>query len=221
MKKDFLRWLCFSGIIILFSTGCVLPTVTLQMVDRSAQGPKILFADDFSNTISGWKTFKNDKAVVEYAQGGLRLWVNQLNYEYWSTPGKKFNNIVVSVDASKIDGPDNNHYGLLCRYQNEKNYYAFLISSDGYYGIARVVGGVPVLLGHDRMVNSEVIQQGSSKNQIQATCRGNELSLLVNNQALLTVKDDQFLNGDVGIIAGTYDQPGVNILFDNFVAYQP
>ena len=208
-----------SGLFL--SVACTLPVFTSSRIDSSTHTARIVFADDFSNKLSGWKVLNQDNAFVAYEQNGLHIQVNRPNYTYWSTPGKRYANVVLSVDALKIGGPDNNYYGLICRYQDEKNYYGFLISSDGYYGITRIKEGQIVLLGHDRMVNSDLIQKGTSSNSLQAACKGNQLTLLVNNQALLTVQDEQFLSGDVGVIAGTYNQPGTDILFDNFVAYQP
>jgi len=35
------------------------------------------------------------------------------------------------------------------------------------------------------------------------------------------VNDDDFTSGDVGILAGSFDKPGSDIYFDNFVVYKP
>jgi hypothetical protein len=47
------------------------------------------------------------------------------------------------------------------------------------------------------------------------------LILWVNGQKLSVVRDGDFLHGDVGVIAGTNENAGVDILFDNFVVYNP
>ena len=43
----------------------------------------------------------------------------------------------------------------------------------------------------------------------------------MNGQQLIQVQDAEFTAGDVGLIAGTYDVPGTDIRFDNFIVYQP
>jgi hypothetical protein len=52
-------------------------------------------------------------------------------------------------------------------------------------------------------------------------CIGDTLTLFVNDQQLAQVRDNEFPSGDVGLIAGTYDTPGTDIRFDNFVVYKP
>ena len=68
---------------------------------------------------------------------------------------------------------------------------------------------------------SDVIRQGGVVNHIQAVCEGNRLSLTVNDTLLTEVVDDSFSEGKVGLIAGSYEDPGVNVLFDNFQVVQP
>jgi hypothetical protein len=43
----------------------------------------------------------------------------------------------------------------------------------------------------------------------------------VNGIQLFEVTDSDFSSGDVGVIAGAYDTPGVEILFDNFAVLKP
>ena len=33
--------------------------------------------------------------------------------------------------------PDNNAYGVICRYTDLQNFYVFLVSADGYYAIGK------------------------------------------------------------------------------------
>ena len=71
------------------------------------------------------------------------------------------------------------------------------------------------------MEYSEKIQQGNELNVISADCIGSTLALYVNGTQLISVKDDSFSSGDVGLIAGTFDTPGTDIHFDNFIVRQP
>ena len=34
-------------------------------------------------------------------------------------------------------GPDDNDFGIICRYIDDNQFYYAIISSDGYYGIVR------------------------------------------------------------------------------------
>ncbi|NJN80226.1 MAG: hypothetical protein HC797_07025, partial [Anaerolineales bacterium] len=43
----------------------------------------------------------------------------------------------------------------------------------------------------------------------------------VNGFQVAQAQDSTLTSGDVGILAGTFDTPGVDIVFDNFVVLQP
>jgi len=196
-----------------------------EMTPAVQVNEKILFQDDFSDTESGWDRVKGENgSLTDYVDGRYRILVNDTNTDIWANPGKHFTgDIVVEVDAVKNGGPDDNDFGVLCRYQDVDNYYGFYISSDGYVGIARIKDGDAEMLTDDgSMFQDDAIAQGSGAlNHIKASCVGDELSLTVNGKHVLTVHDSTFTDGDVGLIAGTFDEPGADILFDNFVVRRP
>ncbi len=142
--------------------------------------------------------------------------------DLWANPGKSFQaDVRIEVDATKTDGPDDNDLGVICRYQDASNYYYFLISSDGYAVIARVLDGNQEYISADSMVSTDAIHQGDATNHIRADCVGSSLALYVNGVQVATVSDSSFSRGDVGLIAGTFSEPGTDILFDNFYVYKP
>lgn len=211
--------------------GAVLVCILLSAcsaVEKYLQNPtpavisgSVLFADDFTSEVNNWKTWSEPDAMVVYQAGGLHFLINQPDKIFWSRPGYKFSDVLVQVDAIKVGGPENNHFGVICRMTDEQNFYAFLISSDGYAGILKSVDGQMSLLNSTALQYSADIRQGPSLNQITAGCDGNNLSLAINGQPAFQVTDDTFVRGDVGLIAGTYQEIGVEILFDNLVVLQP
>jgi hypothetical protein len=62
---------------------------------------------------------------------------------------------------------------------------------------------------------------GSTTNHIQVKCLGSSLTLSANGKVLADVSDTDFAAGDVGLIVGTYDTSGADVLFDNFVVTKP
>jgi len=60
----------------------------------------------------------------------------------WSVANFPTQDIEISVQTQKISGPNDTNFGILCRYQDKDNYYSFLISSDGYYGILKMQDGL-------------------------------------------------------------------------------
>jgi hypothetical protein len=186
------------------------------------QTGKYLYKDDFSKPTSGWETFSDkNNSLITYQANGLRILINQSQTDLWTQPGKKFKDSWQEVDAIKLNGPDNNHFGLICRYQNRDNFYAFLISSDGYSGVVKMKDGKMSILGDGSMEYNQSIHQGQLLNHLRAGCIGPILILLVNDEKLLVRQDGDFSSGDIGLIAGSYEKPGVDIFFDNFAVYKP
>lgn len=181
----------------------------------------VLFKDDFSDTSSGWDRVDVSEGVTDYADGVYRIWVNTDSTDVWANPGLNFNDTTIEVEATKVGGPDDNDFGVICRYEDESNFYSFIVSSDGYYAIVRVLDGTQEILGEEDMMPSDTINLGNATNDIMADCIGSTLTLYVNGSQLISANDSSFSSGDVGLLAGTFDTPGTDIHFDNFVVRQP
>jgi hypothetical protein len=212
--------LAFFTLISIFLVGCqaeVLAADDLPWVREQ----KVLFKDGFSHPTGGWRTFEDSLSFAGYKNGGFRLSAKVPHYQFWSVPGLNFRDAVIYTHAQKLGGPDDNMFGVLCRYQDSSNYYAFVIGSDGYYGIYKMVSGQQSLVAQEHMDFSEKIQRGGQENKIMALCKDDQLALVVNDSTLLLVEDDTFSHGDVGLIVGNFSEPGVDVLFDDFVVIKP
>ncbi len=197
------------------------PTSTFRPAITQTPSSSVLFFDDFSDPSSGWDRVNVKDGVSDYSSGHYRILVNTAKSDVWANPGLKFSDVRVDVYAEKVKGDDDNDFGVICRYQDNENFYFFVISSDGYYGIGKVVNGEQSSIGLDSMSPSPYIFKGSTTNHIRADCVGSQLSLYVNTYLLGEYEDTQFTSGDVGLLAGTFDKPGVEIYFDDFRVSQP
>ncbi len=182
---------------------------------------EILFYDDFSNMESGWNRVAAASGESDYADGMYRILVNETNLDIWAKPGLTLMDAVIEVDAIKVGGERDNHFGIVCRVLGANNFYTFMISSDGFYGIGKVNGADYSLIGTSAMQPSEAVFQGSAFNHLRATCIGDTLTMYVNNQKVAQVQDSEYTFGDVGLIAGSFEHPGVDIRFDNFSVRKP
>jgi hypothetical protein len=192
------------------------PAITPQLT------PKILFFDDFSDPTSGWDQVDETDYTTNYYDGAYRIKIDTEMSDSWANPGvREFTDVIVEVTATKNSGPEDNDFGLICRYQDTNHFYYGVISSDGYYGILKVTSESTDILGHDNLVYSDLIKQGSVTNTLRFECVGNELTLFTNEQLLDKQIDSEYSTGNVGLIAGTYNTPGADILFDNFTVYSP
>jgi hypothetical protein len=189
------------------------PTIGLE------SGDEIIF-DDFSDSDSGWPTYNGVDGYARYQADAYRIYVDLPNDRLEMTRGFDIADVYLEATASKVGGADDNLMGLVCRYQDRNNFYFFIISSDGYYGVGKVVGGVYQLVD-GKMLPSQVIKKGASTNNLEATCDGSSFDFWVNGTELASFEDETFQSGDIGMMAGTYTISGTDTLFDDFGAYLP
>lgn len=191
-------------------------------VQPAAESGELVFEDDFSGSPKGWGTLGREGGNIGFEYEGMVITVNLPQYLFWSVNGDKYSDTQIDVDAVLLSGPTNDALGVICRFQDNDNYYGFMISHDGYYGIYKMIDGQMVMPSAEGNMNfSEVIRQGGVVNHIQVVCKDDILSLTVNDVLLAEVQDDSFSQGQIGLIAGAYDTPGVRVLFDNLRVTQP
>ena len=213
--KKMKRWPEFSWCFILLTLAACTPTA------KQPQAGNVLFRDDFSNSKSGWDRASADNGSTGYVNGTYQIFVDDVNSDFFANPYLNFVDTRVEVEAVKLAGDDNNNFGVICRYKDAKNFYAGLITSDGYVGIIKMAGGNYRVLGRDMLIKHPAVNQGEAKNFIRLDCIGQEFILYVNEQPVEYQTDAEWVSGDVGLLAGSFDSPGVRIAFDNFVVYKP
>jgi len=184
-----------------------------------------LLQDDFSGEKDcGWALYNGGGVTSEISEGKLGISNSIAGKISWVNANRNFDDVIITTQARQVQGPNDNAYGVICRYQNEENFYIFLISGDGFYAIGKYQSGSPqiqYLSGEGQYVYSDVINQGAATNELKASCVGNELSLSVNGIALESVSDPTFVTGDIGMGASTF-QPGTAVIeFDSIRVIAP
>ncbi|MFZ5819851.1 MAG: hypothetical protein ACOYYJ_08110 [Chloroflexota bacterium] len=218
-------------VLLLTSLACALVSNLPGLGDPGAISPDqpsdVLFQDDFSDTSSGWDQYSDSEGLTDYENGAYRIRVDATEYTYWANPGQAAlpGDVRVEVDASKAGGPDANDFGVICRYREgdgAADFYQFAVTSDGYAGIVLVIANDQTVLSQDALLQPyDIINQGEASNHITAECIGSTLTLYVNGVQVDSVTDTTLTSGDVGLIAGSYDESGVDIRFDNFMVTRP
>jgi len=209
--------------IMLVLALATLACLSSAKIDPNAASGSVLFKDDFSKKSGGWDQVTADEGVTDYASDGYRILVNEINYYLWANPNEmKFADTRIEVDASKVAGPDANDIGIICRYVDTENFYFLTISSDGYFSVSKIVAGEENLVGMEELQFDDTnIHTGNTSNHLRADCVGSKLSLYANGTLLVEVEDTDLAEGNVGLIAGTWDTSGTDILFDNFQVIKP
>lgn len=184
------------------------------------RGELLPWGDDFSNPASGWKTESDSSAEVAYQDGVMRVFVKTPNGLAWASAGRAFSDFRLTVEATQVAGPDDNEYGVLVRMQDSDHFYLFSISGDGYYLVSKYDGKERKNLTGD-WSTSDAIHQGTATNILEVTCQGGAMIFVVNGVQLARVEDTGYRSGDIGLYAGTFFEPNVEVHFDNLRVEQP
>jgi hypothetical protein len=194
------------------------PTPLETPEPRPTPTMEISFQDNFDMAM-GWYTFESDRYRMEFKGGGYHIYNNMLNTAVNSIRTKNFSDVYLEVDAVRVSGAPNAYYGLVCRFQDDGHYYALVLGSDGFYGIARSSGSSPEFITRPPSPN-DAIKGGFNVNRIGASCYGDKLALYANGVKLVEVTDKSFTSGFIGLVVGTTSVEGVEVNFDNFTVYK-
>ncbi|MGC9346986.1 MAG: hypothetical protein ACP5JG_02505 [Anaerolineae bacterium] len=181
-----------------------------------------IIADDFARPNPAWARFDTEQGAV-YALAG-ELYVEDRGKGtavYSPLVGHKYEDVVVDVQVRHVQGSVDNWMGVLCRHQDEEDYYMLAISADGYYLILKVIDGVATPLAGPEY--SDVIRSGKAENTLRARCRGSMLTLWVNDALLATRSDNGIAEaGTVALFADAVQRNEIVVAaFDNFVMAEP
>ena len=204
------RWLV-AGLVILvaFASGC------------GEKGEQLPWADDFSDSASGWLAESDASASVEYQDGAMRVLVKSPNSLAWASAGRELDDFRLSVEATQVSGPDDNEYGVLTRMKDPDHFYRFSISGDGYYLVSKYDGEQWETLSGDDWALSDAIRSGNATNLLEVVCQGTTMVFSVNGVRLAEVTDGSYSHGDIGLYAGSFFEPDVEVHFHNLRADSP
>jgi hypothetical protein len=197
----------------------VLAIGTLACSLGSSEG-NILYEDDFSNDSSGWDVYSDEDGATEYYEGVYRITVNTESMFYWANPYQNFEDVIIEVTASKSTGGDDMQYGIICKHTDIDNWYALIITADGYAAIRKRYQGSDLDFITD-FVEAPMVNTGRATNSLRAECVGSRLALYVNGELAIETNDSDLTGGDAGLMVGTFEQPFAEALFDNFVVRKP
>ncbi len=175
----------------------------------------LLYSEDFSSSKSGWTYTSDEYFMKSFKNGIYHLTVVPADYWTWvGGPSRlNFTDFILEIEATKEEGPDDNVFGIVVRKIDVDNYYAFLLSSDGYYQIAKKENNSWSYVSE--WVKSSDIKTGNSTNLIKVTAKSDKLALYANGVKLTDYNDSSFAYGGVGLYVGTQSEGNVTIGFDN------
>jgi hypothetical protein len=149
--------------------------------------PGVLYQDNFDTADSAkdWDIFDDGTISAAVADGQLEVGVKALSATgTWSGLNFTFEDFTLDVDATKVDGPDDNGIIIIFRMADKQNYDRFDISSDGYYSLSKARNGVPTVVSNFPINTSPAIKTGTATNHITVIAKGGTYSFSVNGTPL-------------------------------------
>jgi serine/threonine protein kinase len=202
------------------AAGVVVAAVALR--GGGSSQTRAVFSDSFSSPASSFFASRQSTAGRSFIDKGRLLFLVERPrnaVERLADIGtRSLTDVRVSVQARGLSGPTNFGLAVICRYADPTNFYLLAIRSNGDYNIGRSTSGGHRFLRY--WTPSPAIRAGTALNTLVAECRGQRnvsLSLSVNGKAVDRVVDKNGIpSGQVGLRAGTGDEAGVTVAFDNF-----
>ncbi len=180
-----------------------------------------IFVDDFSPPNSAWVRFDTPESAVYALEGELYLEDRGKGVGVYTPLGSRsYADVTVAVQLRHVQGSVNNWMGIICRQQDEDNYYLFAVSADGFYLILKSEEGITVpIVGPE---SNPLIQEGKADNYLQVRCRDDRLTLWINETLVVSRVDDAFDSGGVALYADAVE-PGeiATVAFDEFKLSSP
>jgi hypothetical protein len=204
----------------------------------------LLYAASFDAEQDDWQTYSG-RLDASIDAGVLRLENGQINSSALSVARQYYSDFDLRARAQALSGPLDNGYGVVFHHQNSLNFYAFLVSSDGYYAVLRVVDGDQLWLSN--WINTPLVNQGlGAENRLRVVAQGDQFRFFVNEQPVQVcipddptgestyvmdtcvegtmqdvLRDGLLTSGQIGMVALTYSEPDVIASFDDVVIYSP
>lgn len=172
---------------------------------------QVIFEDDFSDPNSGWEGIIDEMGEAKYENGEYTISVNEPMYFVYAEQEYSYDSIVIEADLRVVESVGDADFGFICGLKDD-NFTILEISEDGYYSIWKQKGDeVSYLVDWDY---SQVLA-GGGPYRLSAQCGRDQIILAVDGQILATAVDPDYLPGSIGMMAGTFDVPGIKVAFDN------
>lgn len=121
--------------------------------------------------------------------------------------------VTASFDAS--GAAVDTGFGIICRMQDQDNYYRLGVGNDGTYAIQRVQdGNLTVLTGNGQWTRGATLRNTPGSFNVRADCVGDTLTLFESNQPVAQVRDAAVKGDTVGVFVETFRESSSTVQVD-------
>ena len=193
--------------------------VVLLAVTASLAG-KVLFEDKFASLDPSWgapsplRNVKDGKFIITPSVNMTQTVLNQANV-YPNDAEASFAMTFVTAPAPKYGS------GLVFWAKDNNEYYAVLLSVEGWFGVHRNVAGRYLLPVGWR--ESDAIKKGEgAENQVKVATKGNIATIFINGKEVISLSGQPPQGGTlIGFKVGSGPEGCNSVAFSNFQLVQP
>jgi hypothetical protein len=178
----------------------------------------VILEDDFLDNRNDWALGGDENGSVDIIDGQLVIDLDLDSYVQWSSLPDIYPNLMMVAEGEFINPVGDGEAGFICGLKDSKNFTVLEVSEDGYFTIWKYEDDEFILLVD--WTYSDVIDL-SQPFKLSATCGEDRLALALNDILLVEIVDKNFTPGWVGLMAGTWDNPGVTVGYETFTIMVP
>ncbi|WP_460831193.1 hypothetical protein [Lysobacter humi (ex Lee et al. 2017)] len=176
--------------------------------------------DDFSRRTSGW----SDNGSRGHLSRGFSTYTPSGKYQMTPTADGTVGVSLAPKQAASPDveiGADLFMYagigagasGVVCRFRDHDNYYAFVASGAPGWLILKVQGGKPTPIARGTLPKG--VMPGAVEGRLQARCEGDRLRMAFGGRVVGEARDATFATGKAGLIVMGEAAAGTSATFDD------
>lgn len=204
--------------------GLIRPLILLMVFAMIAMACSVFDSGPYEESFDAagsWGTGASADVEGQVSEGVYEMLVESNHGIYLATAGERFADGAYELDATQIDGPLNNGYGMLFRVDEESDsFYVFEVSGDGYVWIGYCTdlceSEAVALVGGDWFRSPAVKMGLHETNNLKVIADGSRMTFFVNGLEVGRATDSRLAEGDVAVMVETLGEPGVRVVFDNF-----
>jgi hypothetical protein len=192
------------------------------MIPQPTQSATVIFSDDFSAPSSGWTRANESGHLLSYSEGNY-LTVAPMHERGWMNVGispMKFTDAVLAVDFHIVSGDSSDTKAVIAwRVQDWKNYYALLLSDNGFVNVSRLENGrlIPI---YD-WTKEPALNTDYQVNHVEIAFTQETSTIYLNKTLINSFKDANYKIGEVGLGALSATNSSIEVRYDNLVIYEP
>lgn len=181
---------------------------------------RLIARDEFADPLFTLPVRRSEESDQRYVGDLYRLQVTRSGARVWATLGQ------LNLGAYRLEADLRlasqelfswGYGGLIVRYQNDENFYLFVVDGEGQYQIELVKEGAWRTVRP--WAQSNALSDGR-QNILSVADDGAELRLFINAVQVDAVTDPRLPAGDVGLIVGARSQGHAQGLFDWVALYE-